>query len=404
MTLDEVFQYALATNPILRARQSEVEIACARLVTAGLVTNPAFTMDTESPIDTGGRTDMTTRLVFTIPTAGKIRRRQAVAQEGIRRSQIALARQSELVLVEAADAAHQVLYLQQLLELHRQREEITAQRAETVPARLGTGQLNFVNKVEAEIDAVSARTQRLETSKDLALARSRLALAIGLDPSLSITMRGTLDVDPAPLLPLERWVDLARTNNPRLADASAAVFESESQHVLAWAESVPDIQLGPRYQDSLGVKDDRIGARFQVDVPVFDRNQGVILQSAAQVRANREMMGVALLNSLHDVVVAHAELQSIQEAARYYKTEVEAMIRRNEQLVEDPAVRDVIRDDEALEIRQDLLALELTYLQLRYRYNQLRAQLEVLLGAPITREKESVPPPRPISTAGTRPL
>ena len=177
---------------------------------------------------------------------------------------------------------------------------------------------------------------------------------------------------------------MARNNNPRLAGAYAALDESQRRHIVAHAEAVPDFTLGPRYQDTLGVAEDTIGVRFNMDLPVFDRNPGGILETAAQVQSNQAMVRVAELNSTHDVLTAYAEIQSIQESLTYYEEEVLDLIKRNEQFVDDPSIQGVVSPDQILEIRIDLFSLQLQYLQLRARYHQLVTQLEILLGEQIT--------------------
>ena len=117
MTVEQSLEYALGHHPLLQARQHEVEAARARLITAGLLPNPRFVLNTGSPLDREGPTDLLGRLEFTILTGGKRRLREAAAEAGIQRTRLALDRETEQVLAEAADAAVEVLYLQELAEV-----------------------------------------------------------------------------------------------------------------------------------------------------------------------------------------------------------------------------------------------------------------------------------------------
>ena len=386
MTLDETLQHALHNHPLLLSRHHEVTVAQALLVTAGLLPNPELVINTQSPVyDTGDPTELSWRVVFEIPTAGKRWRRESVAQAGIRRSRMTLARETELILREAADAAITVVYLQELIELRGELQQLAEQRATAAPPPLGAGaaQRDVGNRMRAEIDAVDAQTQLLDAKSTLAVAQARLARAIGLAADVRVTVNGVLDVEPAPLMPLDAVLALARTNNPRLAEACAALNESQRSHQLALAEAVPDVRMGPRYRDTLGVDDDGIGGRFETELPIFNRNQGGIMETAAQMQSNRALVRVAELESLSDVAAAHAELETIQKSIAYYSTDGTSAIQRIQKRVENPQVQALVGPDELLQIRLDMASLQLRRLRQQYRYHQLLTQLEILVGEQI---------------------
>lgn len=390
MTVDDVLAFTAENHPLLHARQHEIEAARARLIAAGRHGNPQFVMDTEAPVNTSRRSELSMRLVFPFPTAGKVQRREEVALAGIRRSQMALSRETESVLLAAADAAIQVLYLQELERLNEELRELAVERAASIQPDLknGAGEVNLVDRVEADIDAVQAQTRLLNTKASLATARVRLARAMGQTSDAPIVIHGTLDVALEPLLPLDTVLMQARINNPRLDEACATLNESQRQHMLARSEAVPDFEFGPRYQDRLGVEDDMIGARFNTNVPLFDRNEGAILETAATIRSNRALVRVAELNSLSDVISAYRELESIRDRIEYYQSEANEMVQRNRRLVEDPDTRRLMTTAQFLEIRQDLAVLERERMELRFRYHQLMAQLEILVGERIATSQD----------------
>ena len=83
--LEQLLTYALEHHPLLKARQHEVEIAQARLITAGLLPNPQLVLDTETPTRTIDDTSLTTRLMFTIPLGNKRNLARRAAQAAIER-------------------------------------------------------------------------------------------------------------------------------------------------------------------------------------------------------------------------------------------------------------------------------------------------------------------------------
>ncbi len=381
VTVDEVLQHALDHHPLLRARQHEVEVARAKLVTAGLIPNPQFVLDTQSPTAEGGATDLTTRVTFAIPIGGKRRLRKEVARAGIRRAQCVLSRQTEQILLEAADAAIEVLYLQELLSLNTELSGLAEKLAEGARPTIDGRAAEL--SIEADIDAASAEAERLDTSRRLAVGRLRLARAIGLPPPALLSISGSLAVDRTPLVPLETVLAVARTSRPELAEARASLTQSRRQHALAHAEAKPDPEMGPRYQNPLGRDGDGVGVRLNMELPLFDRNQGAICETAAQVQANRAMLDVTQLTALSDVASVYVELESIQSSLEFYDGRIAELVEETEALLRDEGIRNVISENQASEILLELSRMRVQHLQLRYRYDRLLTRLQLFLGCQI---------------------
>ena len=161
MTIDDVLQYALDHHPVLRKRQHEVEIAQAKLVTAGLLPNPQLTFDTETPTRNAGETQLSGRLMFTIPTGGKRRYGMQAARAGIQRAQMTVSVETEAVLVAASETALEVLYLQ-LVEVYDRLNDLAAQGAEIQKARFELQAIPYTDKMIAESNAVDIGTRRLD--------------------------------------------------------------------------------------------------------------------------------------------------------------------------------------------------------------------------------------------------
>lgn len=385
-TMDELLQFTLEHHPSLRARQHEVEIARAKLVTARLLPNPQLVMDTESPVHDADTTDLTGRVTFEIPLGGKRRLRESAARSGVCLARAALSRNTEEVLVEAADAAIEVLYLQELLALRTQQSELASKKAKAESPEFDrqTPEVNLVDKVQADIGAAAMETRRRDAETLLTTARLRASRAIGLSPPELLAVRGQLVFDSAPLLPLDAVLAAARRSKPELEEVRAALTQSQSQHELAHAEAIPDPEMGPRYQDALGEAKDEIGARFNIDLPLFDRNQGGILETAAQVRANRAILDGAELAVLSDMTSAYMELQSIRSTLGFYETRAMQLVDYYEDLLSKPEIRKTISEKQATEILEELLELRVRELELRYRYVRLLGRMQLVLGIQIT--------------------
>ena len=110
-----VLQYATQHHPLLRVRQDEIEAARAKIVTARLLPNPELTVDTlDSPSESGPARDQHEADVHFADWARRASCGPRRPRRGVCAAQLAMSRDTKLILAEAADAAVEVLYLQEL--------------------------------------------------------------------------------------------------------------------------------------------------------------------------------------------------------------------------------------------------------------------------------------------------
>ena len=95
------------------------------------------------------------------------------------------------------------------------------------------------------------------------------------------------------------------------------IRESRQQAALEWWKAVPDVSIGPRVWTNLGdTGQDRIGGRLDMQLPLFNQNQGPIAESEAQLQedfANHKLIKITTLN---DVASLYLQLQDAQSQAR----------------------------------------------------------------------------------------
>ena len=211
----------------------------------------------------------------------------------------------------------------------------------------------------------------------------RLNRAAGLSPAPLVRMRGELVVEPLPAVPLECLLAEAERSRPDLAESRAAVLESQRRLAQARAEARPDVVFGPRVQNELGETGDRVGARMSIDLPLFDRNQGGIAETAAVVRTRCAMLDATEINTLSDVAAAYLELQAAQTQLDYHRTRVQPIVEQTECAVRGAAADTVLAPGQISELMEQLARMRVEQLDLRYLHTRLRMRLEILLGCPL---------------------
>ena len=380
-----VLQYTLAHHPALRVRKSEVDAARARLMTARLLPNPEFMLQTLSPTDTEDPTRLDTRLMFTIPTGPKRAWRTAVAQTGIFEAQMAFGRESRTILTEAADAAIEVLYLQEQADLYDRISQLSNKAVAIQKERFQAAIVPYRSVVISELSAYNTELSRRNAVARSNQAKVRLARAMGILDGSPPPIEGRLTAEPLLFPPLPAVLGRAGRTAPELARSRGAIQASRQQHALERWNAVPDFEIGPRLQNDLsGEPNDRLGGRVQVDVPIFNRNQGNIAESAADIQTNCAKYDMIRVATLNDVASLYIELQDVQSRLDYFQSKLQPLALQAESALREAFQDRAVTDFELTDLLESLSRMKLTDLDLRHEHHRLRTRLELLLECPLS--------------------
>jgi len=384
LTLEQLYSLTLSQHPLLAARRNEIDAARGRLIQAGLWPNPSIVLDTENELTpVSNSTDITGRVMFTLPLGQKIERRQAAAQAEIVQARSQFDADAQLLLTITIDAAYETRYYQELLENNRVLQEFSEKAAKIqqarVDARLGTVALVRVN-------AWSSNVERYDVEAKLRLAQLRLSRAIGQNPPQPLHIVEPLRFAPLNELSLSQITALAQDAQPRIAAARGAWLTRQRELAVAWGDAIPDLQLGPRYRGDTHDNGDAIGARVQFDLPIYNRNQGAILAAAATARAAAAQVTLAQLESVNDVLSAYEQVQVIAKNLHAYQELVEPAIREAEKNLALASEQQAVEAWQVVEAQIRIIKLRNDYLNLVYLYNLNVARLELFLGRKLRAE------------------
>jgi len=380
LTISDIVQTTLENHPALRVRQHEIQVAQAKVVTAGMWSNPQFVMDTEAQLQEPRNTDLTARLMFTVPVAGKRGLRIAAASAGVAAAQWAWKVESKSLMLEAVAAAVDVRYLQELQTLQRQAVTLSTQLAELQRERFQVAAVQYRNVILAELAASDQDLALRNTSARLEQAQRRLTRAMGLVNASPPTVVGQLSVELVPDVASETVQQRACQVAPALAQSQMLLNEDLQRHALERKNAIPDLSIGPRVQTAIGTDiDDRAGGRVSIDLPIFNHNQGPIAETAAEACAEQARARLLETQAVNDSVETYRDLADVQARWQHFVTAVRPMMQRTE-----AAIREAFDDRAATaydlaDLQQTLLRMQVQDLDLRYQHQRLRTRLEVLL-------------------------
>jgi cobalt-zinc-cadmium efflux system outer membrane protein len=297
LTLEDAVALAARANPVLRAKQFELQAVGANEITAGLRPNPTATYLAEQ---FGGGSAALVQHTFSIgqpiELGGKRQRRLESARAATRVSGHEFEDVRRQVVFQVKKAFTDALVARQELGLVEENVRSLDDLERIQRFRAERGDIS-------ELELLRIEVQRFALDRDAADARqalrmARIALRTATDPTQvpeDFEVVGALaDRDLAPAA-----VDLYRRaldRRPDLRAAEAARAKARADVGLARANAWWDVTPQVEYQ-RIG-PDNTIGFGISVPIKIFDRNQGEIARTRAEtqrVDAAREAMAVQIL-------------------------------------------------------------------------------------------------------------
>ncbi len=325
ITLRQALALALMHNPELRAFSWEVRASEARQLQAGLLPNPEIEVEVEEVGGTGARSgfdaaETTLQLGQLIELAGKPSKRKRVASLESKLAGWDYEAKRLDVLTEVTHAFVKVLAVQERLTLAEELVQLSEQILNTVTQRVEAGKDSPVEKTKAQVALANARIEQKQSHQRLVSARKQLAATWG---SISPVFEGVIgQLDVTFPIPSESELISLLEQNPDLARWAVEMERRRAALELEKANAVADPTIFGGMQRFNEGNDTAVVFGLSIPVPVFNRNQGRILEARynlAKARGQRRAVEANLYAVLAD---AYQALSSAFIEATDLKNEV----------------------------------------------------------------------------------
>ncbi|HYV36241.1 MAG TPA: TolC family protein [Gemmataceae bacterium] len=334
LTLDAVIKEALQSDPKIRAAAENISQASADLWTASLAPNPVmttsgtllpltrpFTVDAQGgppQFDVG----------FSFPTAWLLFGQRQAAMDNARVGvNVAAADFTDLVRQRIADtvaAYYDVLEAKALLDLAREDQETQKRLDGITKDRVKIGGVGAIEVDRIRLAVLDADREVRKREAVLVTARTALQAQLGrleIDPQFDVD--GSLDVAAAPPAPpqLQQAITIADQYRPDIVSLRLQIAKSEfglkQEQTKAYPEVTPHLGYTRQFQErAIGFPDaSSYGIGLDVDIRLFDRNQGniskarsIIVQNQYNLHAQFAQVRGEVSQAVEDYRIAHAAL------------------------------------------------------------------------------------------------
>ena len=316
LTQEEAVAVALWNSPSFLVTLTDLGIARADLVEAGLLRNPIFSL----LFPVGPK-----QLEFTLQFPFEVLWQRPARVDAARINAQAIGQRlvwDALSLVAQVRAAHaDAITADRRLVLATQNAELTRRLADITDARLRAGDISDLEARAPRTDASRTDVVRRAAQHDRDLARLTLAALLGLDQApteLQPQLSAAYDMQPCPVD--DNRVKDALASRP---DVRAAELAIESAAARArWERARAFTLIGLLDANGEGREGFEIGPGVNVDIPVFNRNQGGTARATVEIERASRLYALARANVVADVRSAGVRVAQAQEALDAWSNDI----------------------------------------------------------------------------------
>ena len=328
ITLDQAIQFAVQHNHALAAARSTIRQNQAQEITANLRPNPTLSWDTQflplfnlnqfnwSYINNSAQFDLGVGYTFERGQKRQHRLQAAQDQTTVSRSQVT--DNQRTLTFNVAQQFVAVLLAQSMIDLAQQDLMSFQQTVDLSEAQARAGAIS-------EGDAIKIKLQLLQFQTDVSSARLSKVQALAALRQLvgfesvpqDYDVDGTLDYQPVHG-DLDTLKMLAVDSRPDLRAARQSIAAARSQQSLAVANGKRDLDVSFNYSH---VADINSGAFFfNMQIPLFDRNQGEIARTREAITQSQELAAEASEQVLSDVINAYEGVRTNDQIIGLYRS------------------------------------------------------------------------------------
>ena len=316
LTLEQAQRLAREGNPALSAARREVEATEGQVLQGSLRPNPEFVFQA----DDASRLSRTTSAQLDVPveTANKREARVDAAERGRDVAQTDLVERSQRLRAAVSAAFFDVLAAQALLQAAQDSLALARRASDIASKRVTAGKVSPVEETKARVAEASARVSLAQAESGLRNARTRLSSLWGNPVPQFTIAEGS--VDTLPELPGPATVELRLQRAPLLLRAENELQRRKALVGVEQSRTVPDftVSVGMKRREDT-VARDQLLVGVSVPLPVFNRNQGNLLEALRredkardELQAVRTSVSADAWQALERVTARHREARLLQ--------------------------------------------------------------------------------------------
>ena len=297
LTLDSLEQLALQRNPTLAQAAAQIGVSQGRALGAGLYPNPSVGYVAEQIGAEGTAGELQGLFVEQeIVTAGKLRLSRAKYASEAQQARLLWEAQHFRVLSSVRRAFYRALVTQQQVLVRQELVKNADEALTTTRGLVNVGQANRPDLLQAEVQKHRIDAELRAAERQYRGHWRELAAYAGNPDMAPAPLAGRLEVSEADNLDGDRVLQELLQTTPELQAAWAEVERDRIALRRELVEPIPNLLVRAETGYNFEVRDAVAGVSVGMRLPIFDKNQGSIMQAKAELaRAEAEVARIDLM-------------------------------------------------------------------------------------------------------------
>ena len=316
LSLAKAIELALEGNPEVAAAKRQWEATEGQVLQGRSRPNPELAYSLE---DARSKTrTQSWQLNLPLELGGKRAARTKAAEKSREQAQAQLAELKATVRANVAAAYFDVLTAQERLVLARDSAALAKSSTDTVSKRVAAGKVSPVEESKARVAEAGVRVELAQAASEQRNALSRLFALLGRIDTPFTVLEGK--AENLPSVPSLADLQPLISSAPGVVLARIEVDRRKALTDLEQSKRVPDVTVSVGMQRSNETQRNVLLFGVSVPLPVFDRNQGNLLEALKLEDKARDELQAATVRLHSEVAQARerlstitAEVQSLQQ-------------------------------------------------------------------------------------------
>lgn len=293
------------------------------------------------------------------------------------------------VFTRVTKAFLDVLASQQAVALAEQTTNVVEQVQQAVGLRVEAGVVSPIERTRADVALGAVRIELDRTRRTLEADKRRLAALWGSSSASFESAIGDLTVLP----PVPSFAELQErlSQNPELARWASEIAQREAALAVERSKRVPGVTISAGYRRFTQIGGNAFVVGASIQLPLFDRNRGGIQEARDRVSKASEEQRAAQVSVTTMLADAYRALSSAKDEVTALAANVLPGTRSAFEGVTEGYRFGKFGFLEVLDAQRTLVSTGSQYLRALSTYHQAAAEVERLIGEPLTRTT-SLPP------------
>ena len=318
LSLAKAIELALEGNPEVAAAKRQWEATEGQVLQGRSRPNPELAYSLE---DARSKTrTQSWQLNLPLELGGKRAARTKAAEKSREQAQAQLAELKATVRANVAAAYFDVLTAQERLVLARDSAALAKSSTDTVSKRVAAGKVSPVEESKARVAEAGVRVELAQAASEQRNALSRLFALLGRIDTPFTVLEGK--AENLPSVPSLADLQPLISSAPGVVLARIEVDRRKALTDLEQSKRVPDVTVSVGMQRSNETQRNVLLFGVSVPLPVFDRNQGNLLEALKLEDKARDELQAATVRLHSEVAQARERLSTITAEVQSLQQEV----------------------------------------------------------------------------------